>query len=368
MLIAIITNFAIIFSSTILFYWILSKLKQTRKLSVWENRLLSIIVGLSFGIISLVITILFLDIAHNLLVNTRFIPYILSGLIGGPIAMFANAVFIFFIRMMLGFETMSSLIFSLNALTVGTLLGIFALYKPVTLKNIHPYFTFLLVEVSLILLVTNEWSPTFFGYFAMFIAYATALYLVVIYFIKYSKELTLHANKSVALNKVDFLTQLPNNLALENQLQAYIHAKIPFEMVHLDIDLFKHINIEYGYRNGDLIVTELAQAIKLFAEQHQAYVARIGGDEFCYVRTHCSPAEMIIEVHELSKLIQNMSFLVNDKTVKLTLSGSIISYPTNAETLHELFTASNYALKIVTETQTNTITHINQIKQQYPNY
>ena len=368
MLIAIITNFAIIFSSTILFYWILTKLKQARKLSVWENRLLSILVGISFGIISLVITILFLDLAHNLLVNTRFIPYLLSGLIGGPIAMFANAVFIFFIRMMLGFETMSSLIFSVNALTIGTALGILALYKPVSLKNIDRYFTFLLIEVALLLLVVNDWSITFFGYFAVFVVYAIALYFVLIYFIKYSKELTLHANKSVALNKIDFLTQMPNNLALENQLQSYINAKTPFEMVHLDIDLFKYINIEYGYRNGDLIVTELAQAIKLFAEQHKAYVARIGGDEFCYVRTNCSPAEMIIEAYELSKLIQNMSFVINEKTVKITLSGSIISYPSNAETLHELFTASNYALKIVTETQTNTITHINQIKQQYPNY
>lgn len=368
MIIAIITNFALIFSSTILFYLIFSSIKKARRFTTFEHHLQSVFIGVVFGLISLVITILFLDIAHNVLVNTRFIMFLISGLIGGPVAMFVSAVFIFAIRFILNFDTMLSLIISINALLVGTILSLVAIYKPVTLKSIHYYFAITLAEIIVLLIYINNFTLQAIGYITLYICYSIVLYALLFYVIQYLDKIKYNAGKSEQLSKVDFITQIPNNFALENHLQYYINHQISFEMVHLDVDLFKNFNMEHGYRQGDQLLSQVAQTLKGFAEQHDAYVARIGGDEFCYVIRNSNPASAITEVHYLSKLIENTIYTIDNARVQITISASIISYPDNAKTLSEIYTASNYALRMITESRTNTIKHINQIKQDNPNY
>ena len=368
MIIAIITNFVIIFSATFLFYWFFSNIKKTRKLTVIEDRLLSVMIGISFGLLSLVITILFLDTANNVLVNTRFISFLISGILGGPIAMIVNGIFIFFIRFILGTDTILSLIVSMNALVFAFILSAIAIYKPLTFKTIHYYFAFLLVEVMLLLVVINPFTLEAVGYITLFVCYSIALYSFLIYVVNNVNEVNNHARKSIALMKVDYLTQLPNSLALESKLQHYINEKKPFELIHLDIDLFKNINTTYSYRLGDQLLSQISQTIHLYADKHEAYVARIGGDEFCYVITNSSPANAIVEGHNLCKLIENTTYTIEQHQVQVTASASIISYPENATTLNEIYTASNYGLKIITEFKTNTVKHINQIKQEHPNY
>lgn len=369
MIIGIITNFAIIFSSFLLLYWVISSIKnKNHKFTAIERNMLSIIIGLGFGVIALIITILFFNMSNNVLVNTRFITFLLSGLLGGPVAMLANAIFIFSIRFMLGVDTIQSLIVSINALSLGVILSIVAIYKPITLKSIHYYFTFILLEITILLLYINNLTFQVLGYISIFLCYSVALYAFIIFVIKHVNTIKYNAHKSIALTKVDFLTQIPNNLALENKLQDYIDQKISFEMAHLDVDLFKNFNMQYGYRQGDQLLSQLAQTLQMFADTHDSYVARIGGDEFCYVKRNTNPASTINEIYELCKLVENTDYTVDNQQVRVTLSASVISYPDNAETLREIYTASNYALRIITETSTNTIKHINQIKQEHPNY
>ncbi|MER1998331.1 MAG: diguanylate cyclase [Lysinibacillus sp.] len=368
MIIAIVTNFALIFSSTILIYLIFSNIKKIRRFTTFERRLQSILIGVGFGLISLVITILFLDLAHNVLVNTRFIMFIISGLLGGPVAMFVNAIFIFLIRFFLNFDTTYSLIISFNALLFGSFLSLVAIYKPITLKSIHYYFALILAELTILLLYINSITLQAISYISLYICYSITLYSLLLYVIKYLDKIKYNAGKSEELSKVDFITQLPNNFALENRLQYYIDHQIPFEMVHLDVDLFKNFNMEHGYRQGDQLLSKVARTIWEFAKQHDAYVARIGGDEFCYVICNSNPAIAITEVHQLSKVIEETIYTIDNVQVQITISASIISYPHNATTLSELYTASNYALRMITESRTNTIKHINQIKQDNPTY
>ena len=365
MIIAIITNFAIIFTFTALIFWIFSSIKQKKLIN---NRLLSVYTGIAFGLLSLTITWLFYDIGDAVLVNTRFITFLLGGMIGGPITMMITGIITFICRYAFGLMNGISLIFSLNSLIFNLLLSIIAYYKPITFKTIHYYFAFVLCEITLVLLIVKPFTSNLIFSVVLFVLYSIALFAFLISFFKRLQEMNLQALQSNSLEKIDFLTQLPNSLALENKIQSYINEKIPFELIHIDIDLFKNFNMKYSYHNGDQLLSQLAHTIRLYAESKKGFVARIASDEFCYVLKQSSPAEATIEGYQLSKLIEQTPYIIENEKVYITISASIVSYPETGKTLKEIYTNSHSALKVITETKTNTVKHINQIRQENTYY
>lgn len=55
------------------------------------------------------------------------------------------------------------------------------------------------------------------------------------------------------------------------------------EDVTIDVDKFKNINDKYGHVVGDSALKIVAKALKITSEQFGGFVARYGGDEFCYI-------------------------------------------------------------------------------------
>jgi diguanylate cyclase (GGDEF)-like protein len=80
----------------------------------------------------------------------------------------------------------------------------------------------------------------------------------------------------------DELTNLPNLRYINEKLTEDLHTNIPFALLVLDIDRFKHINVALGHAFGDLILQLVACRLK---EQlpSQVFVGRLTGDEFAIV-------------------------------------------------------------------------------------
>ena len=363
MLIDIITNFAIMFTFTILIYWFFSSIKKTQPKNKINNPLLSTLIGISFGALGLGIIGLFFGGHHHVLINTRFVPFLLGGMLGGPITMLVTGLFIFICRLIIGFSSHLSLIFAINSLIGSIALSIFTIYKPLTFKTIPYYFTVVLSEITLLLLFFHPFKKEDLISIVVFVCYSIVLYTFLSFFLKRQQEMNNNALKSIYLTKVDFLTQLPNSHALESKLQYLIKENISFEIIHLDIDLFKNFNMEYGYQNGDQLLSQLAHTIRKYAEENNAFAARIGGDEFCYIQKNSSPAESIMAGHHLSQLIQNTPYTIGQETIHITVSASIVSYPENGKTMSEIYSASHSTLRIITESKTNVLMHYNQLKQ-----
>lgn len=82
----------------------------------------------------------------------------------------------------------------------------------------------------------------------------------------------------------DPLTGLPNRRAWDDQLPTRIRTvqdrrqRLCFAM--LDLDHFKRVNDELGYRVGDELLRNVGQALASQAQPTRDYVARLGGDEF----------------------------------------------------------------------------------------
>lgn len=85
----------------------------------------------------------------------------------------------------------------------------------------------------------------------------------------------------------DPLTGLPNRTAFNECFAATLEsAKVsgePFALMCLDLDRFKHVNDLFGHSMGDALLCHVAR--RLEAAARGAFLARIGGDEFCLLVT-----------------------------------------------------------------------------------
>lgn len=84
----------------------------------------------------------------------------------------------------------------------------------------------------------------------------------------------------------DALTGLNNRKRLELYLQEKknsISSNKPISIFMIDVDRFKNINDKYGHVEGDLALKIVANALKITSEQLGGFIARYGGDEFCYI-------------------------------------------------------------------------------------
>lgn len=72
-------------------------------------------------------------------------------------------------------------------------------------------------------------------------------------------------------------------------------------LIMMDIDRFKEVNDTYGHFRGDEVLVTVAEILKKSCKSTSAFLARIGGDEFCIVY----PADSVEEVEWLIAKVGN---------------------------------------------------------------
>ena len=88
--------------------------------------------------------------------------------------------------------------------------------------------------------------------------------------------------------ETDALTGLPNRRALMRQLdRALTHAIV-------DLDHFKAVNDTHGHNVGDMVLREVAGAMRRLARPGQLF-ARLGGEEFALVAADAEAAQSLCE-------------------------------------------------------------------------
>ena len=117
----------------------------------------------------------------------------------------------------------------------------------------------------------------------MLFAFNVITFSAIYWILAQSQVTSQQARQAMALKQVDYLTQLPNNYAIEAELNNALIEYASFSFLHIDIDQFKQYNNKYGYLVGDHILEELAHLIKDYSKGKDAFIGRISGEEFCYV-------------------------------------------------------------------------------------
>jgi diguanylate cyclase (GGDEF)-like protein len=136
----------------------------------------------------------------------------------------------------------------------------------------------------------------------------------------------------------DALTGLPNrhwlNTYVQKSLAEYKMSNKNLAVMYLDIDRFKFINDTKGHDNGDILLKEVAERLKM-GVKHGDLVARYGGDEFILLMKDINKSKIIEAAEQLLELFKNPFILDNEKLF-ISPSIGISMYPqdgTNQENL-----------------------------------
>lgn len=108
---------------------------------------------------------------------------------------------------------------------------------------------------------------------------------------------------------LDGLTGLCNRKtfdhALATELTRFKRQSVPFGLVLLDIDFFKHVNDTYGHPVGDEVLKKVA--IRIAASLRNLDIpCRYGGEEFALILPGLTATETYAAAERVRKLIENI--------------------------------------------------------------
>ncbi len=158
----------------------------------------------------------------------------------------------------------------------------------------------------------------------------------------------------------DELTELFNYRHLQEQLQTE-HDRAQrynrsLSLIMIDVDDFKLYNDTYGHLQGDQVLAEMGA---LFSEHSREtdLVARYGGEEFCFLLPETDISGAFVAAEKLRELVSEYRFPGGDgqRTVQLTISLGVATYPMHAEDVSALLREADDALYIAKTTGRNRV-------------
>ncbi|MHB1140825.1 MAG: diguanylate cyclase domain-containing protein [Sulfuricaulis sp.] len=144
----------------------------------------------------------------------------------------------------------------------------------------------------------------------------------------------------------DSLTNLPNRKHFHDQLAETIasakHEKRTFTVLYLDLDGFKAINDDLGHAIGDQLIENTARRLEHCVRKGDM-VARVGGDEFVVLLQDVASPD-VSKIAE--KIIDSLSkpLMLVDKTLSVTTSIGVATYPQDGENVNVLIHSADSAM------------------------
>jgi diguanylate cyclase (GGDEF)-like protein len=129
--------------------------------------------------------------------------------------------------------------------------------------------------------------------------------------------------REAALARTDFLTGLPNRLALSEKLNDTLRWALAknraLGIVSLDLDRFKEINDSLGHQAGDAALVAVGERLSLHFPK--CVIARTGGDEFIMLVPCEQPEAVTVAAERVVRVLKD-AFQLNDG-LSAPLGGSI---------------------------------------------
>ena len=131
-------------------------------------------------------------------------------------------------------------------------------------------------------------------------------------------------NDLVRLANYDYLTKLPNRMALTNFLATVYENALKegrsFSTLIIDIDFFKKVNDTYGHDAGDEVLVQLSDILNSKFRSTDFW-GRYGGEEFLVVLPGTDVTTAQRRAQDLLLFIEQSEFKLNDKnSIQLTVS------------------------------------------------
>ena len=147
-------------------------------------------------------------------------------------------------------------------------------------------------------------------------------------------------------NRYDRLTHLLNRHSFEEQLDLALEEcrrqASSLVLAYLDVDHFVEINDALGYRQGDLLLVELANRLNR-DRRVTDIIARVSGDEFVIAFPGIHDLDDIPRLVRKLEDVMRAPFILEERRCKLSACLGIAIHPGNGDTAGELIRNADVA-------------------------
>jgi diguanylate cyclase (GGDEF)-like protein len=148
--------------------------------------------------------------------------------------------------------------------------------------------------------------------------------------------------------QTDALTGLLNHGALIRRLDEATAAGLPFGLLMIDLDDFKGYNDRFGHQAGDVLLRQLAQALRAACRDSDE-VYRYGGDEFAILLPHTSTAGARAVAKKIRQAINRVSRASRSKKAMTASVGTAV-HPIDGGTTEQVLLAADRACYVAKRT------------------
>ncbi|MGV6802589.1 MAG: diguanylate cyclase [Ruegeria sp.] len=142
----------------------------------------------------------------------------------------------------------------------------------------------------------------------------------------YNDDLRAKYRRGLEESWIDPLTGLNNRRyaisAMDQLMQCAEHRGHSFAVMLADLDHFKSINDHFGHTNGDRVLIEAANRMKL-AFGTDGFVSRIGGEEFLFGMPDAPREKAMRKAAEVRRKVCGEPIVLPDISARLTVTVSI---------------------------------------------
>ncbi|MEZ7890839.1 MAG: diguanylate cyclase [Candidatus Wallbacteria bacterium] len=161
---------------------------------------------------------------------------------------------------------------------------------------------------------------------------------------------------SLILEKVKLYEQSITDGMTKLYIHRYFQARLDEEIVRarrykssltlimLDVDHFKSFNDTYGHQMGDVVLIGVAEVIKSVIRSNLDIPARYGGEEFAVILPETDIEGAVRLAERIRYEIEKKEFKHSNKTVHVTASLGIASYPIHSVSKLDLIAKADLAL------------------------
>ncbi|GEM_PF-577871 len=149
------------------------------------------------------------------------------------------------------------------------------------------------------------------------------------------------------LARYDTLTGLYRREVLEDALHR-VHAGAlrrggRYGVVLADLDRFKVINDTYGHAAGDRVLVEVAGTLRALVRDMD-WIGRWGGEEFLLLVPEADAADVGAAAERARHTVAQLALPLDGRTLRVTLSAGVASYPDDGATVEALLARADAAL------------------------
>ena len=133
----------------------------------------------------------------------------------------------------------------------------------------------------------------------------------------------------------DTLTDLPNRLKFQLDLEEELKKQSMFTMMYLDLHGLKPVNDTFGHQAGDTVLIKVTSRLSGVLDS-LGLVYRIGGDEFAILLPGQKTDEEIVKLINRLIVVMKQPIYISNTIVKITASIGVVFSPQhgiNSDTL-----------------------------------